>query len=61
MEIQDYKWLMQAVGQAAIEADIMLNRFKQLDKYTITVRTETGGFNVSIDRNHQVSVSNCES
>ena len=57
MDIQNYEYLLQAVAQAAIEAHIMLSRFALLHEYTITVRTEKCGFDVTINRNHQVKVS----
>ena len=56
MQIEDYKMLLEATAQAAIEAHIMLQRFRSLHEYTVTVKMEKCGFDVTIDANHQVRV-----
>lgn len=55
--LEELQCLLRATAQAAIEAHIMLARFPELHEFHVIVRTEYRAVDVTIDRNHQVTVN----
>ena len=55
MTLDELKPMLRVTAQATIEAHIALQRMPELDKFIVTIRTDKGGVDLQIDRNHQVS------